>query len=487
MNHVANLAEQTDDLGGQREQGVDTPPPADLPPVGVEGAKVLALEQAPPLSVTPREINAHLARILQSYDELTAQFAHNKLSIDAELGHLRQFGGEVSGQILQLHAALQQQEGALASHVSVTDDQINEVRSGMQASLARAEARLDESLVALHHRVDADVKRLGEGMGSIEEMLMAQAGIVRAQASRLNQFDATYELLDTATRGNRKRIEVVREEAEKQHAIAITQVQGLDALQRAQYAEFDEVRQAVKGLQVEVKRLDHAIHTVSTDLGTHVVETGRTFKRTHLALAAMLLLTLSGFALVKWVPAFAPASTQQAIVQSDERIKTLDAQVAGIPVLQAKSAEQEEKISQLSGHVGSLERSVTGLTNSLRELRGMVLDTSVQAGVVLPSGRHLMDRQWLLQQNPKAFTVQLVGVGSLEDMRGYVAQNATALNDKSLSYTVTQRDQRDRYNLFYGVFDSLDQARAAVDAMPPEVLIYKPWVRKMGAVQDTVR
>lgn len=486
MNHATHL-ERLDDLGGQSEQGMDTPLPADPPSAGAEGAQVLALEQAQPLSVTPREINAHLARILQSYDDLTARFAHNKLAIDAELTRLRDIGGEVSGQILQLHTVLQQQDGALASHVAQTAEQIDGIKCGVQASLVYTEARLDERLASLSHRVDADVKRMGEGMGSIEEMLVAQAGIVRAQASRLNQFDVTYELLDTATRGNRKRIEAVREETEKQHAIAIAQVQGLDALQRAHYAEFEEVRQTVTGLQLEAQRLDKAIHTVATDLVTHAEATGRTFKRTHLALAALLVLTLSGVALIKWAPAFAPVSTTQAIARSDERITALDAQVAGMPILQAKSVEQDGKIVQLSGQVESLERSVTGLTHSLHTLRGLVLDTSVQAGVVPPTGRPLLDRQWLLQQSPKAFTVQLVGVGSREDLRSYLAQYGGALDDKSLAFTVTQRDQKDRYNLFYGVFDSLDQARTAADALPPEVQAYKPWVRKLGAVQDTVQ
>jgi len=486
MNHAMNV-EPLGDSGGQSDQGMDTLPPTELPSIGGEGAQVLALEQAQPVGVTPREINAHLARILQSYDDLTARFAHNKLAIDAELTRLRDIGGEVSGQILQLHAVLQQQDGALASHVAQTAEQIDGIKCGLQASLVYTEARLDERLVSLSHRVDADVKRLGEGMGSIEEMLVAQAGIVRAQASRLNQFDVTYELLDTATRGNRKRIEAVREETEKQHAIAIAQVQGLDALQRAHYAELDEVRQTVKGLQVEARRLDDAMHTVAADLVTHTETTGRTFKRTHLALAALLLLTLSGFALVKWAPAMAPESTMQAIARSDARITALDTQVAGMPILQAKSAEQDGKIVQLSGQVASLERSVAGLTHSLHTLRGMVLDTRVQAGVVLPSGRPPMDREWLLQQSPKAFTVQLIGVGSREDLRSYLAQYAGALDDKSLAFTVTQRGQRDRYNLFYGVFDSLDQARAAVDALPPELQASKPWVRKLGAVQDTVQ
>lgn len=457
-----------------RTEVIDDQSAAALAP---DGAKVLTLEQAQAASVTPREINAHLERILQSYDDLTARYAQNKRAIDAELASLKQSGGEVSSQILQLHAALQQQNGALVSHVATTEDGINAVKSRLQTSVA-----------LIHNRVDADVKRLGEGIGSLDDMLAAQAGIVREQNARLNQFDVTYALLDTAVRGSRKRIEEVREETEKQHAIVAAQVQGLDALQRAHYAEFDQVRQTVGVLKAESLRLGDAIRTVSTNLAAHVQDTRRTFKRTHLALAALVLVTVSGFALVKWVPAFAPVSTEKAMAQSDLRIKALDAQVATLPVLQAMSEAQGERVDQEAGRVDVLARNVSGLQKSLHELRGMVVSASVQSGAVLPSGRSLRDSQWLLQQNPKAFTVQLLGAGSGKEMQAYIAQYATALDgDKALSFTVTQRDQHERFNLFYGVFDNVDQALAAVESMPTELRAHKPWVRKIGAVQNSVQ
>jgi hypothetical protein len=120
----------------------------------------------------------------------------------------------------------------------------------------------------------------------------------------------TYELLDTATRGNKSRIEAVREQAEKQHAIVEARIEGLSALQREHHAEFQTLQGLVGVLQSETQRLDAAIGEVAAALVDHQGDNPRPFKWTHLAIAGLLLLTALGFALVKWVPAFAPASTE---------------------------------------------------------------------------------------------------------------------------------------------------------------------------------
>ena len=91
------------------------------------------------------------------------------------------------------------------------------------------------------------------------------------------------------------------------------------------------------------------------------------------------------------------------------------------------------------------------------------------------------------QQNPKAFTVQLAGVGSPAEMTAFIHQNAAFLTPAQLSYTVTRPYGQDRYNLLYGIFDSADLARAAIDAMPAPVLANKPWVRQLGAVQNAAQ
>jgi hypothetical protein len=69
-----------------------------------------------------------------------------------------------------------------------------------------------------------------------------------------------------------------------------------------------------------------------------------------------------GFALVKWVPAFAPASTESAIAKSDARITEVSGQIAafsaGEAARQETDAMQQARIDQVSGKVSVLEKSL---------------------------------------------------------------------------------------------------------------------------------
>ena len=124
------------------------------------------------------------------------------------------------------------------------------------------------------------------------------------------------------------------------------------------------------------------------------------FKWTHVAIVGLLLLTVLGFASVKWVPAFAPASNESAIAKSEARITEVSGQIAalsaGETARQEADALQQARIDQGSG-------KVSGLANSLGELRAAVRKMPVQgAGTAV-----VHDSQWFLQQNPKAYTCLL--------------------------------------------------------------------------------
>jgi DamX protein len=107
-------------------------------------------------------------------------------------------------------------------------------------------------------------------------------------------------------------------------------------------------------------------------------------------------------------------------------------------------------------------------------------NTANAAGVV-------RDGQWLLQQNPRAYTVQLVASPSESDLARFIERNADRLALDSLAISVTEQGQRDRYNLYFGVFPSSSQARAAIAALPPELRANKPWVRQFQTIQNGLR
>lgn len=466
----------------QLESPSADPLATEIPEIKPKMARLLELTQANGSSVTPREINAQLDRVLRDYDELTALYAENNRRIDSELAELRQSGGAISTRMHQLGADLQQQGQALAGRTAAAEQRIDVIRDETRVWLADSEQRWDARLASNNARIGADLARLDAGIGSLDGLLKAQERILAEQHARLDQFDITCELLDTATRGNKSRIEAVREEAQRQHAIVAARLDGLAALQREHYAEFQTLQGLVGVLQTETRRLDEEIAKVAVALDGHRRETGDRFKRTHLALAALLLLAVAGFAMVKWVPAFAPASTESALADSRSRIAEVGSQVAALAAQgtarDEADARQQASIEQVSGKVSGIEKSLGDLRSAVRKLR--MQNAANAAGVV-------RDGQWLLQQNPRAYTVQLVASPSEAELARFIERNADRLALDSLAISVTEQGQRDRYNLYFGVFPTSSQARAAIADLPPELRANKPWVRQFQTIQNSLR
>ncbi|QKS27674.1 SPOR domain-containing protein [Accumulibacter sp.] len=478
MTETAKLVLPSDSQPATEHTAEATAPPA--PVIRPEMARLLELTQASGAATTAKEINAQLDRVLRDYEELTALYAENNRRIDSELDEIRQSGGLLSGRVHQLGADLQQQGSSLAARATGVEERLEAVRGQAHAALADSEQRWESRLASSNARIAAELAQLDAGIGSLEALFRAQEQIVAEQRARLDQFDIACQLLDTATRGNKSRIEAVREQTERQHAIVEARIDGLGALQREHYAEFQDLRRLVGVLHSETGRLDAEIGTLAAALTTHRGETRARFKWTHLAITALFLLTVLGFALVKWLPAFAPAGTEAAVTQNQSRISEVDAQVAALAARmtaqQESDAQQQASIDRVGGRIGSLEKSLADLRSAVRKLRLQ----GVGGGV-------LHDAQWLRQQNPGAYTVQLVTSPSQGDMARFIDRNMAHLALDSLAYSVSEGAGGERYNLFFGVFPTLAQARAAIAALPAELQVNQPWVRPMRSVQESLR
>lgn len=278
------------------------------PKIEPQMALLLEFTQKNQSSVTPKEINATLASVLKNYDELTARYAENSEKIDAELENIRQNGSAVSEQLQQLHADLQQQRQAFTALETSTSDSVQALQNDLEIRFNENNTQWQGQLTDLHSTLDGNIGALDARLTALNGLLETQERIIREQSTRLDQFNAAQELLDTATRGNRSRIEVVREQAESQHAVLQTQIAGLRALQNERYAEFQKVqtlvdelhalqqshyaelqkvRGLVDGLQIETQRLDQNIQHVSTELATTTAQTHTRFKRTHGAMTRL--------------------------------------------------------------------------------------------------------------------------------------------------------------------------------------------------------
>lgn len=486
-----------------------------------EMARLLEMTQANGSSLTAREINTQLDRVLHDYDELTAQYAVNNRRIDSELAAIRQSGASLSSSLHLLDASMQRQSERLDGQRVATENRFvnigqetaslrddlqvarqeiqglqTQVQNGHSATetlrgsvetlrgethsrLAETTQHFEQRLADENGRMGREISRLDNHLEQVDQLLKAQERILGEQRQRLDQFDITYQLLDSATRGNKQRIEVVRAETAKEHALAETRIDGLSALQREHYAEFQQLQGLVGVLKAETQRLDQAIVSVATDLATHRTRTQEQFKRTHFSLGGLLLLSALGFAAVKWWPAFTPASTEQALLQNRAQLAEISGQVAGLSTREAAQqdvdARQQAALDQVSGQVAGLEKSLNDLRATVRKMRVPVGGSGV-----------LHDSQWLLQQNPKAYTVQLLTSPSQADMSRFIDQNVNQLALNSLAFSVGN-NQREHYNLFFGVFNTPGQARAAIATLPPALQGNRPWVRSFASVQESLR
>ena len=110
--------------------------------------------------------------------------------------------------------------------------------------------------------------------------------------------------------------------------------------------------------------------------------------------------------------------------------------------------EQDAKTTKLSAQLAQLESSLGTLGQSVNKLRAAQTRTTLDGTTGLP----LHDAQWLQQQSPKAYTVQLLTADTPAELTQLITRHAATLADAGLAYTRTERNGQDRYNLFYGVF-----------------------------------
>ena len=116
-----------------------------------------------------------------------------------------------------------------------------------------------------------------------------------------------------------------------------------------------------------------------------------------------------------------------------------------------------------------------------------VAEASDSAPALAPSALNssgIKNAQWILAQDARRFTVQLVTVSKPERARELILKQ-----DEPGDFAVYQinRDGRRLNVIVYGVFSDGKAANAALSQLKAELAGVKPWVRPLNLVQDAVR
>ena len=91
--------------------------------------------------------------------------------------------------------------------------------------------------------------------------------------------------------------------------------------------------------------------------------------------------------------------------------------------------------------------------------------------------------EWLHQQLPDQYTLQLISLVKREDILKFISQENF---NEQIGYIEVTINGITRYAAIYGLYDSYENAKTALSGLPPG-LKTKPWIRKIGVVKKVLK
>jgi hypothetical protein len=449
---------------------------SDYPTIPAGMARVLEIARHSGNTLTPREMSEHLARLLESFNALTTRFADNAKVIDTAMAHLAGSDTVLGSRLQSVESTTQRQGNALAVLAASTS-----------ADIARVQGTLDTGLADVHERFAVHTAQMDMGITKLQAVLDEQAHIVAEQSARLDQFELARELLDTAMRGNRQRIDTVRAALEAQHDVVSAQVQGLAALHREQATEFAQLSQWARELQSDTNAISSRVQTLDARITEGARATLHGFRQIQGALGLLLLALITVVAAVKWLPALTPSKVSNGLSTLERDVTNLEAQVAGLPSLEYRATSNESRLNQMDRNLAQMRAQIAQMQQGALGFSGHVSGTD--------GTQALHDAQWVHAQPSRRFTIQIAGTSSEAEALNAARQLASSLAGYPLALASSRPTVQEgefageqlRYNLFLGSFASLQDARDALASLPDAARANGPWVRSWAGVQSALR
>jgi len=92
---------------------------------------------------------------------------------------------------------------------------------------------------------------------------------------------------------------------------------------------------------------------------------------------------------------------------------------------------------------------------------------------------------WLLQQNPKHYTLQIMAMSTESDFHHEVAQ--LNLDKNQTAHYLSLKQGKIWHALTYGTFASLAEAKQAIKQLPAELQQNRPWIRRLKTIQNVIK
>lgn len=105
--------------------------------------------------------------------------------------------------------------------------------------------------------------------------------------------------------------------------------------------------------------------------------------------------------------------------------------------------------------------------------------------VVKSAGQEIGREKWLLSQDGRTYTVQILGVSNEKSMLDFIKKNQMLIQNKIAYYESTFRD-KPWFELLYGIYPDKQAARLAANQLPENLHHAGPWIRSMAVVQKEI-
>lgn len=152
------------------------------------------------------------------------------------------------------------------------------------------------------------------------------------------------------------------------------------------------------------------------------------------------------------------------------------------PAIPSSSADQHAATNEVAAAAKIGTDSSIGV--SVPEAQEKTLPVGQEVAVSPQGGNPpAADRAWVAQQPASNYTIQLVAYGRMRDCDDYVKQLHQRHQLETHAHAFALKGRK-LCSVIYGSFEKPSQAKAEQKQLPPKVRQGKPWIRKLGELQD---
>ncbi len=96
----------------------------------------------------------------------------------------------------------------------------------------------------------------------------------------------------------------------------------------------------------------------------------------------------------------------------------------------------------------------------------------------------IRQEHWILQQNPKEYTLQLLATINETSLIDFIKKHNI---QAEVAYYRSKKSGKTWYSLVYGTYNTYSLAQQTVQELPPKLKKLKPWVRNFSQIQKRIK